>query len=200
MSDQDGRVAMLLAQEDWNAERRRLREIILSSGLDESIRWGKLCYSHAGGNVALIFALKSYCAVGFFKGSLLEDDKGLLVAPGKNSQAMRQMRFAGLDEIEDARHELLSYLKSAIALEASGAKIDFTAGHDGDYPTELRDVLDGDAELAVAFEALTPGRRRGYVIHFSGAKQSATRRSRIENCREKIMAGRGLNERGANRS
>lgn len=194
---EDPRVAMLLAQENWNAERRRLREIVLSTGLEERIRWGKLCYATAGNNVSVIFALKAYCAVGFFKGALLDDSHSRLIAPGKHSQAMRQMRFHGLAEIENARPILLSYLVSAIRLESNGARVDFRESPTPDCPDELRNALDDDLELAKAFAALTPGRQRGYMLHVSGAKQSKTRQARIQRCRERILAGKGLNERPA---
>ena len=195
MTELTPKVSALLNQENWYNERRRLRDIILSSGLEEAVRWGKLCYAHEGGNIAIIYALKSYCAVGFFKGSLLDNGHERLVAPGRHSRAMRQTRFSDLAEIEADQDQLLAHLDAAKRLEISGAEVDFSASPEPVYPDELRDALDSDAEFAEAFVALTPGRQRGYVIHFSNAKRSATRRSRIEKSRAKVLAGQGLNER-----
>ncbi|MCE8013219.1 YdeI/OmpD-associated family protein [Billgrantia desiderata] len=195
MSDTNPKVEALLSQPQWHDERKRLRAIALSCQLTESVKWGKLCYSAENGNVAMIFGMKDYCALGFFKGSLLKDPERILVAPGEHSQAMRQARFTQLSEIEAQSDVLEAYLLEAIALEKAGAKMDFNEKHELAYPAELQTALDGNAALKAAFEALTPGRQRGYILHFSGAKQSSTRASRIEKCMLDILAGKGLNGR-----
>jgi uncharacterized protein YdeI (YjbR/CyaY-like superfamily) len=195
MNDTNPKVEALLSQPQWHNERKRLRAIALSCQLTESVKWGKLCYSAQNGNVAIIFSMKDYCALGFFKGSLLKDPEGILVAPGEHSQAMRQARFTQLSEIEAQAAILEAYLLEAIELEKAGAKVDFSEKHELAYPAELQTALDGNAALKAAFEALTPGRQRGYILHFSGAKQSSTRASRIEKCMPDILAGKGLNGR-----
>lgn len=188
-------VEALLSKSEWHQERQKLRSLILDHGLEESVKWNKLCYSYQGSNVIVIFAMKNYCAIGFFKGALLEDDKNLLVKPGDHSQAMRQLRFTELKEITDSESLIKAYIGQAIQAEKDGLEIDFGEKENLTYPDELQVILDGDAELAAAFDKLTPGRRRGYVIHFSDAKQSKTRIARIEKCRTKILSGKGYSER-----
>ncbi len=195
MNDTNRKAEALLSQPQWHDERKRLQAIALSCQLTESVKWGKLCYSVQSGNVAMIFGMKDYCAFGFFKGSLLKDPERILVAPGEHSQAMRQARFTQLSEIEAQSAVFEAYLLEAIALEKAGAKVDFNEKHELAYPAELQTALDGNAALKAAFEALTPGRQRGYILHFSGAKQSSTRASRIEKCMPDILAGKGLNGR-----
>ena len=195
MTDDKSAVASLLKQKHWHEERKKLRRVLLGCGLHEAVKWGKLCYSFKGSNVAIIFGLKSYCAVGFLKGSHLSDKKNLLVAPGKHSQAMRQMRFSRLDEIIDAEVELKGYLKKAIQLEKDGAEVEFTEKDSLTYPEELKKTFRADRDYANAFAALTPGRRRGYIMHFADAKQAKTREGRIKKCRAQIMQGTGLHER-----
>ncbi|WP_234269639.1 YdeI/OmpD-associated family protein [Billgrantia ethanolica] len=195
MNETNPKVEALLSQPQWHDERKRLRAIALSCQLRESVKWGKLCYSVQNGNVAIIFSMKDYCALGFFKGSLLKDPADILVAPGEHSQAMRQFRFTQLSEIEAQAAILEAYLLEAIELEKAGAKVDFSEKHELTYPEEFQTALDGNAALKAAFEALTPGRQRGYILHFSGAKQSSTRASRIEKCMPDILAGKGLNSR-----
>ncbi|HEY9092640.1 YdeI/OmpD-associated family protein [Parasphingorhabdus sp.] len=185
----------LLNKPIWQEERKKLRSLILDCGLDESVKWSKLCYSYQGSNAAIIYAMKNYCALGFFKGALLEDDKNILVKPGKHSQAMRQMRFSGLQEITDNENTIKAYIAKAIQAEKDGLEVDFDAKENLTYPDELVDILDGDPELAEAFDTLTPGRKRGYILHFTDAKQSKTRVARIEKSREKILKGKGYNER-----
>nr|WP_306263839.1 DUF1801 domain-containing protein [Pararhizobium sp. IMCC3301] len=188
-------VENLLNTAKWYKERRKLRSLILDCGLDENVKWGKLCYSYRSSNVVIIYGLKTYCALGFFKGSLLDDNKDVLVQPGKHSQAMRQLRFENLDEITDSENLIKSYIGKAIQVERDGLEVDFDEKHTLAYPDELQVALNENPELAEAFNELTPGRQRGYVLHFSDAKQSRTRTSRIEKSRSKIMDGKGLNER-----
>ncbi len=195
MSETQSDIDKLLAQEQWNAERKLLREILLDCGLEENVKWGKLCYAFDGGNVAIIFALKDYCAVGFFKGSLIEDDENVLVNPGEHSQAMRQLRFTAENEIADGKGRLVKYIRRAIDVERQGLKVEFSEKDQLELPDELTEILNEDPEFARAFDALTPGRRRGYMIHFTGAKQSQTRVARIHKSRAKILAGKGATER-----
>ena len=191
----DPKVARLLAKPEWHAERQRLRALLLAAGLTEAVKWGKLCYAQDGDNVAMIFALKAYCAIGFFKGALIDDTAGVLVSPGPNSQAMRQLRFEDAAQIETSEALIRDYVERAIAIEREGRTIDFDEKHNLDYPPELQTALDDDSALADAFAALTPGRRRGYVIHITDARQTATRKARIERSRANILAGKGRNGR-----
>jgi uncharacterized protein YdeI (YjbR/CyaY-like superfamily) len=194
-SEQDGQVERLLAQSNWHEERKKLRSLILDCGLEENVKWGKLCYASEGSNVVIIFALKDYFALGFFKGALIDDERDILVRPGEHSQAMRQIRFAGLKDIVDSENMVRDYIGKAIQAEKDGLEVDFAEKDNLSYPDELQACLDDDQEFAAAFEALTPGRRRGYVLHISGAKTSATRMSLIEKARPRVLGGKGLNER-----
>ncbi|MFA7413719.1 MAG: YdeI/OmpD-associated family protein [Rhizobium sp.] len=178
----------------WPEELRALRAILLDCGLSEEFKWRGPCYTYEGGNVAIIWGFRENAALGFFKGVLLRDPEGLLVAPGDNSRAVRMFKFAGLDQIEAIETTIRSYIGEAIELEKAGAKVDLPKD-DIVYPEELIAAMEADPLLQEAFEALTPGRRRGYALFFSQPKQSATRRSRIEKSRDRILAGKGLQER-----
>ena len=195
MTENQSEVDALLARKNWHEERKKLRALLLDQGLTETVKWGKLCYTFEGKNVAIIYGLKDYCALGFFKGSLLDDDKGVLVAPGAHSQAMRQLRFSGLNEIAESEALVSSFVDKAIQAERAGLEVDFSEKDALVYPDELQALFDRDPSFTEAFEKLTPGRRRGYVLHFSDARRSGTRVSRIEKCRPMIMAGKGLQER-----
>lgn len=191
----DSEVESLLNQKNWQDERRRLRDILLDCGLEERVKWGKLCYAWEDSNVAIIYGMKNSCAVGFFKGSLLEDEDGVLVQPGKHSQAMRRLHFESLEEIKFGEDTIRRFTLRAIQAEMDGLEVAFTEKDNLDYPDELQDALDDDPELVEAFEELTPGRQRGWVLHFSDTKQSETRARRVEKARSKIIAGKGWNER-----
>ena len=191
----DSDVEGLLAQENWQEERRKLRALILGCGLDERVKWGKLCYAHDDANVVIIYGMKTYCALGFFKGSLLADDGKVLVQPGKHSQSMRQFRFRSIAEINDRADLVTSFIKKAVQAEKDGLQVDFNEKDNLDYPEELQDALDDDPKLAEAFEDLTPGRQRGYVMHISDAKETITRIRRVEKNRSRILRGKGINER-----
>lgn len=177
----------------WRGEIEKLRAVLLASGLDEAIKWGKPCYSIDGANVAIIQPFKEHCALMFFKGALMTDTQGLLRSQGENSQSARRLEFRSEAEIKSAI--LKSYVKQAIAVEQAGLKVDFKARNELELPEELARLLRKDKKLASAFDALTPGRKRGYVLHFSDAKQSATRTARIEKAVPRILAGLGLNDR-----
>ncbi|MFV0515043.1 MAG: YdeI/OmpD-associated family protein [Jhaorihella sp.] len=191
----DPEVEDLLNQTNWRDERRKLRDILLDCDLEERVKWGKLCYAWEGRNFAIIYGMKNSCAVGFFKGSLLEDKNGVLVRPGKHSQAMRRLHFTSMEEIENSEDTIRRFVERAIQAENDGLEVAFTEKNNLDHPDELLDALNGDPELAEAFEELTPGRQRGWVLHFSNAKQSETRVRRIDKARAKIIAGKGWNER-----
>ena len=191
----DQRINDLLAQDDWQDERRRLRSLILNFGLEERVKWGKLCYAYGGTNVVIFYGMKNYCALGFFKGSVLEDEDDVLIQPGENSQAMRQLRFNSLDDIRDSEDVIISTIKKAVQAEKDGLETEFNEKNNLEYPVELQNSLDDDPELADAFDDLTPGRQRGYVIHIANAKQSETRTRRIKKVRSRILRGIGINER-----
>ncbi len=179
----------------WREEMDALREIVLNCGLDEQIKWGKPCYTFNGGNVAIFQPFKPHCALMFFKGVLLQDPEGLLVSQGENSQAAKRLEFTSVEQIARLAEVVQAYVREAIEVEKAGLKVEFRAKHELVYPDELVDALDANPDLRAAFEALTPGRRRAYVLHFSGAKQAKTRAARIEKCVARILANRGLTDR-----
>lgn len=173
----------------------RLREILLEYPLKEELKWRQPCYTYDGGNVVILHEMKSYCGLGFLRGALIDDPKGVLVAPGKNSQAARQMRFRSVAEIDEQEDTLRAIIESAIAVHKSGQKVDFKAKRELVYPDELKEKMAGDAAFKAAFEALTPGRQRGYILHISDAKQLKTRSARIEKHYDRIMDGLGMHDR-----
>ena len=178
----------------WSAEFAALRELCLASGLNEELKWGQACYDLNGSNVVLIHGFKNYCALLFMKGVLLKDSKGLLVQQTKNVQAARQMRFVSLDDINRQRAAVKGYIAEAIAVERSGAKVQMKTAAQFDVPEEFQQRLDDDPALAEAFHALTPGRRKGYLLHFAGAKQAATRTARVAKHAPRILKGLGLDD------
>lgn len=178
----------------WRAEHAALRQLCLASGLNEELKWGQACYDLNGSNVVLIHGFKDYCALLFFKGALLKDPKGILIQQTKNVQAGRQIRFTSLAEIEKQRAAVMGYLREAIALDKSGAKVAMKGAAHFTVPVEFQRRLDNDPAVAKAFNALTPGRQRGYLLHFAGAKQAATRAARVEKHAPRILKGLGLND------
>lgn len=196
MSKRDPKVDAYLKQsETWQRELRKLRTIALASGLTETLKWRQPCYTFEGGNVAVLHRFKDFCAIGFLKGSLLEDPEGLLVAPGEHSQAMRRLQFTSVSDITRMEQTVKAYVQAAIAAERSGLKVAFKAKQELKLPEELKDAFSQNPKLKKAFNALTPGRQRAYVLHFSGAKQSKTRTARIDKHTERILEGKGLNDR-----
>jgi uncharacterized protein YdeI (YjbR/CyaY-like superfamily) len=177
----------------WQGETQKLRSILLDCGLGEDLKWGKPCFTFEGRNVAIIQPFKEHCSLMFFKGALLQDTYGLLRSQGENTQSALRLEFTSEAQIKKTVVE--SYVKQAIAVEQAGLKVDFKAKHELELPEELTRILKKDRRLGKAFHALTPGRRRGYVLHFTGAKQSKTRTARIEKCIPKILAGKGMNDR-----
>lgn len=178
----------------WSAEFAALRELSLASGLNEELKWGQACYDLNGGNVVLIHGFRDYCALLFMKGALLKDPDGILVQQTKNVQSARQLRFTSLADIKSQKTAVQAYIKEAIAVEKSGAKVAMRGVSDFEMPAEFLRRLDDDPELAEAFHALTPGRRKGYLLHFAGAKQSATRTARVEKHAPRILRGLGLDD------
>lgn len=178
----------------WTNELQLLRNIILDCGLTEESKWGVPCYTYQKGNVLLLSAFKEYCAVSFFKGALLNDESGILDKPGANSQAARLIRFTEIGQIKEVEDLLKAHIFEAIEVEKAGLKVNFKKNPEP-VPDELQQKLDEDPVFRNAFETLTPGRQRGYILHFSQPKQSATRHSRIEKCTEKILNGEGLHDK-----
>jgi len=177
----------------WIPELKYLRRIVAACGLTEESKWGFPCYTFKSANVLLVSAFKHYCAISFFKGALLRDNKELLEKPGENSQAMRLLKFEDIERIEEIEADIKTYVLEAIEVEKAGLKVDFKKNPEP-IPEELNKKFEEDPTLKSAFEALTPGRQRGYIIYFSAPKQSKTRESRIEKCIGKILNGEGLND------
>lgn len=180
--------------EKWKKEQEALRAIALSTGLDEVLKWGNPCYALDGKNVVLIHAFKEYCAYLFFKGALMKDPKTIIIQQTRNVQAARQVRFTSLKAITGLKAVLKAYIQQAIELERSGAKVEFRKTGDFPMPEEFRKALDRDRALKAAFQALTPGRQRAYLLHIGSARQSRTREARIEKCAPLILDGLGLND------
>lgn len=178
----------------WQPELKVLREMMLQGGLVEEIKWSVPCYTHRGKNIAVVAALKDHCSVSFFKGAGLDDPSGVLERPGENSQAARVLRLTSAKQIRGLGSIIEGFIRQAVALEESGYKPPTTSPAQMDWPSELVRVLEGDSRLREAFEALTPGRQRGYLLYFAGAKQSKTRMDRIEKNRERILNGLGLHD------
>jgi len=180
--------------EKWQEEFEKLRAIILGCGLTEELRWGKPCYACQQSNIVLIHGFKEYCALLFFKGSLLKDPKGILVQQTENVQVARQIRFTNVQEIVKLAPVLKAYIQEAIEVEKSGVKAVLKKTSEFKMPDEFKDKLAAMPSLKKAFEALTPGRQRGYLLFFSSAKQSKTREARIEKFTPQILKGKGLDD------
>jgi len=181
-------------EKKWQEEILNLRLIALSTGLKEELKWGCPCYTLDGNNVFLIHVFKEYCAYLLFKGAIMTDDYNILVHQSKNVQSARQIRFTNLKEITSQSKIIKSYLLQAIEIERSGLKVELKKTEEYDVPSEFQDKLDAIPKLKKAFEALTPGRRRGYLLFFSAPKQSKTREARIEKSIPRIMEGKGVND------
>jgi len=179
----------------WQPETRLLRRIALECGLSEAIKWGKPCFTHRQKNVAIIIPLKLACALSFFKGALLADPQRLLQKIGEHTRAGRWIKFTSVKEIASSQSALQSFIHQAIEIESSGKKVPRRRDSENPVPEELQARLDAAPKLRAAFAALTPGRRRSYILHVSGAKQAKTRAARTAKCVPMILSGRGFNER-----
>jgi len=178
----------------WREEFTMLRDILLCTPLTEDLKWGVPCYTLKGQNVVLIHGFKEYCALLFIKGSLLKDPDGILITQTENVQAGRQIRFTGTKEIIKLENSIRAYISEAILLEESGAVVAFKKNTDIVIPDELRDRYTSQPELKAAFESLTPGRQRAYILFFTEPKQAKTREARIEKSAPRILDGKGLND------
>ena len=178
----------------WQDELEQLRMIVLDCGLTEELKWGVPCYTFQKNNVVLIHAFKEYCALLFFKGALLSDANGLLVQQTKNVQAGRQIRFTSVREVVKQKRVLKAYIHEAIEVEKAGLKVEFKKTAEFSMPEEFQNKLDELPDLKTAFDALTPGRQRAYLLYFSAPKQSQTRVSRVEKAIKKILMGKGLDD------
>ena len=179
---------------EWHDEIAALRQVILDCDLTEDFKWGWPCYSVDRKNVVLIHGFKDYCALLLFKGALMKDPEGILVQQTENVQAARQIRFSDLREIRRMDNILRQYIHQAVEIERAGLKVDFKKTAAFSVPEEFQARLDATPKLKAAFEALTPGRQRGYLLHFSSAKQPKTREARIEKYIPRIFEGKGLDD------
>ena len=185
---------ILKKAKSWKAEKARLRSILLDSDLTEELKWYQPCYTYDGSNVAIIGGFKNFFTLFFFKGSLLKDPEKVLQKSGPNSQAARLFRFTSVEEVDKLDPIIRAYIREATEIEKAGLKVDFKAREELEYPAELKAKMREDKAFKLAFEALTPGKQRGYCLHFSAAKQSKTRTARIEKCRPLILEGKGIHD------
>lgn len=177
---------------NWPQELALLRAILLDCELTEAVKWSMPCYTYEDSNIVMMSAFKEYCALSFFKGALLKDAAGILAKPGENSQASRVIKFTSVDEIIAMEPVIKAYINEAIEVEKAGLKVALKETADYDIPEEFQTKLDENPDLKAAFEALTPGRQRGYLLYFAGAKQSKTRAARVEKYMQKILDGKGF--------
>jgi len=178
---------------NWREELEHLRQTVLDCGLKEELKWGVPCYTYKNKNVAIVSALKGYCAISFFKGVLLKDKQGLLEKPGENTQADRLVKITGKEQIIKLEQAIKDLIREAIEIEKAGKKFSYEKNPEP-IPSELIQKFEDNPALKTAFESLTLGRQRGYILHFSQPKQSKTRATRIEKCMPKIFAGKGFHE------
>jgi uncharacterized protein YdeI (YjbR/CyaY-like superfamily) len=186
--------ARIAEDKRWASELKKLRKVVLSTGLTEELKWGQPCYTLDGKNVVLIHGFKEYFALLFMKGALMNDPQGLLIQQTANVQSGRQIRFTSGGEVTRLAPTLKAYVEDAIAIEKSGVRVKKKETAEFEMPAEFKAILDKKPKVKKAFEALTPGRQRGYLLHFSSARQARTRVARIEKCLQQILAGRGLHD------
>ncbi|MFV0524889.1 MAG: YdeI/OmpD-associated family protein [Acidimicrobiales bacterium] len=190
----DPKVDAYIGRSDkWPAEMTALRPILLDAGLDEAIKWGKPCFSHDGANIVIMQEMKNFLSLMFFKGALLADPAGVLVEQGPNSRSARRIEFTSVDDVTGLADTVTAYVTEAIAAEAAGLEVE--PAPEVELVDELQRRLDDDPAFRAAFEALTPGRRREYNLHFASAKQAATRAARVEKYAPRILAGKGFRDR-----
>lgn len=185
--------AFLRDAKKWREEMTALRAIALDCGLDEELKWGKPCYTANQANVAIVQPFQKQCAFMFFKGALLSDPEGLLESPGPNSQAARRMMFSSVDQVARMEPQLRALIVEAMKVENEGLKVPGRKSPEP-IPDELSELFQRVSGLKAAFEALTPGRQRAYILHFTSAKHAKTRISRIEKCAPRILEGKGMND------
>jgi len=184
--------AFLLNTKKWREELTILRSIVMDSGLGEELKWGAPCYVHEQANVIIMQGFKDYFALMFFKGALMKDPQDLLRKPGENTQSGRQIRMTSMDEMLGQEEVLRAYIQDAIAVEKAGAKVVVKKTEEYPVPSELEESFAANNDLQHAFYGLTPGRQRAYLLHFAEAKQSATRKARIEKYAPRILKGKGI--------
>lgn len=177
----------------WPTEMTTLRDILLGAGLSEAIKWGKPCYSHDEHNIAIMQEMKAFLSLMFFKGALIEDPAGILRSQGPNSRSALRIEFTSAEEITEMAGVIRDYVDAAVAVEEAGLSV--APAEEPEWADALVERLADDAEFRAAFEALTPGRRREYNMHFADAKQEQTRRARVEKYAPKILAGKGMRDR-----
>lgn len=180
--------------EKWQKETEKLRAIVLDCQLTEELKWGVPCYTFQKNNIVLIHDFKEYCALLFFKGALLKDTDNILVQQTANVQSARQIRFTNIQEIIELESILKVYIYEAVEVEKAGLKFEFKKTEEFAVAEEFQTKLNENPDLKTAFEKLTPGRQRAYMLHFSAPKQSKTRKSRIEKSIPQILNGKGLND------
>ncbi len=178
----------------WKDEFQKLREIVLDCELTEDFKWMHPCYTYKNNNIVLIHGFKEYCALLFHKGALLKDPHKILIQQTENVQAARQLRFTSVEQIDEMQLIIKTYIDEAIEVEKAGLQVEFKKNTEYAIPEELQNKFVEIPDLKVAFEALTPGRQRGYLLYFSGAKQSKTRESRIEKYLPHILDGKGMDD------
>jgi uncharacterized protein YdeI (YjbR/CyaY-like superfamily) len=194
MSEMNPKVDFYFSKDKWQKELEQLRRIVLECGLTEELKWGCPCYSFEKSNIVLIHVFKEYCAFLFFKGALLNDAKGLLIQQTKNVQAARQIRFTNVQEIIKLKAIVKACIYEAIEVEKAGLKVELKKTAEYEIPEEFETKLKKNTALKKAFNALTAGRQRAYLLHFSAPKQSKTREARVEKCMQQILNGKGLND------
>jgi len=178
----------------WQEEYKQLRSIVLDCGLVEELKWGCPCYTSEGANVVLIHGFKEYCALLFMKGALLDDPKSILIQQTENVQSARQVRFSSTQEIVKLKATLKKYINQAIKVEKAGLKVELKKTSEYTIPEEFQKELDKSADLKRAFKALTPGRQRAYIFHFSQPKLSKTREARVGKSIPQILDGKGIDD------
>jgi uncharacterized protein YdeI (YjbR/CyaY-like superfamily) len=178
----------------WQKEMAELRDLVLACGLTEEWKWSNPCYTYQGGNVLMISSLKDCCVLSFFKGVLIDDVAGILQKPGENSQSGRIIRFTEISQIKEIATLLKTYIFQSIEIEKAGLQVDFSAKNQLEFPEELKQKWDEKPELKNAFLALPPGKQRGYVLYFTGAKQSSSRSDRIVKYIPRILSGKGFHD------
>jgi len=181
-------------EKKWQEEIKKLRMIVLDCELTEELKWGCPCYTYKNSNIVLIHVFKEYCALLFFKGAMLKDTHSILVQQTENVQAARQIRFTNIREIVKLEKTLKAHIYEAVEVERAGLKVNLKKTKEYKVPEEFQKKLDKNRALKTAFQALTPGRQRGYLLYFSAPKQTKTRESRIEKCMPQILNGKGLND------